>query len=381
MKYLPLIWSGLWRWRLRTAMTFLSAIVAFFLFGMLKGVDGSIRQLVAAAHIDRLISGNPALLPLPLAYLPQIEQVPGVTAVTYANAAIGSYQRPANRVFVYAIDPVRYFAVYPETVASRSDSDGLQRNPAGVLVSLSAARMFGWKRGDRIMIHIASLPREAGGMDWPMVVAGFCDYTTSPDTPIILMNYTYLDAARLSGKGTVQRLIVSIRNPGQAGAISNAIDTLFANSPAATHTETEKDFAQAQLSQIGDIGFFVDAIMSAVFFALLLLVGNSLLRSFRERRREFAVLKALGFSHGKVAAIAIGEAMALCGLSAVAGLGLARVMLPLLGRVTGGLLPALMPPSVLFAGAVAAMLVAVASGAIPAWRAQRLSIVDALSMH
>ena len=381
MKYLPLIWSGLWRWRTRTTMTLLSAAMAFFLFGMLKGVDGSIKQLAGAAHIDRLISGNPALLPLPLAYLREVEQVPGVAAVTYANAAMGSYQKPTNRLFVYAIDPRQYFSIYPETVAAHSDQDSMRRNPAGILVSLSAARMFGWKRGDRITIHMGSVPREAGGADWPMEIMGFCDYTTSPDTPIILMNYAYLDAARLSGKGTVQRLIVSIRDPGRSGAISGAVDSLFANSPITTRTETEKDFAQAQLSQIGDVGFFVNAIMSAVFFTLLLLVANSLLRSFRERRREFAVLKALGFSDGKVAVLVIAEAAMLCGLSALVGLGLARGVLPLLGRATGGLLPALMPPSVLFVGIAAAMLVALASGAIPAWRAQRLSIADALSVH
>lgn len=381
MKYLPLIWAGLWRWRLRTVMAFLSAIMAFFLFGMLKGVDGSIKQLVSAAHIDRLISGNPALLPLPLAYLPQIEALPGVSAVTYANATMGSYQRPANRVFVYAIDPARYFSVYPETVAAIADQKDMRGNLVGALVSLSAARNFGWKRGDRITIHMASSPRKAGGMDWPMEIVGFCDYTTSPDTPIILMNYAYLDAARLSGGGTVQRLIVSIRDPSRAGAISNSIDALFANAATPTRTETEKDFAQAQLSQIGDIEFFVDAIMGAVFFTLLLLVGNSLLRSFRERIREFAVLKAIGFSHGKVAAIVIAEALMLCGLSALAGLGLARVALPLLGRATGGLLPVLMPSSVLFVGGFAALLIAMVSGAIPAWRAQRLSIIDALSAH
>jgi putative ABC transport system permease protein len=195
------------------------------------------------------------------------------------------------------------------------------------------------------------------------------------------MNYTYLDAARLSGKGTMQRLIARIRNPVQAAEISSAIDAMFANSPVATRTETEKDFAEAQLSQIGDIGFIVNAIISAVFFTLLLLVGNSLMRAFRERRREFAVLKALGFSDGKVAALVIAEAISVCGISVLAGLGLARIALPLLGRATGGLLPALMPLSVPLAGAFAALLVAIAGGAIPALLARRLSIVDALSAH
>ena len=96
--------------------------------------------------------------------------------------------------------------------------------------------------------------------------------------------------------------------------MSEAIDALFVNSPAATRTETEKAFAQATISQIGDIDFLVDAIVGAVFFTLLLMVGNSLMQSFRERVREFAILKTIGFRAGTVASLVVCEALLLCGL-------------------------------------------------------------------
>jgi putative ABC transport system permease protein len=381
MKYLPLIWSGLWRRRTRTALTLLSAAVAFFLFGMLQGVDSSLRHLVSVAHIDRLISGNPALLPLPLAYLAQLDKIPGVTSVSHVDAAVGTYRTPTNRIFVYALDAKKYFSIYPETVASPADRDAMRRNLMGALASLSAAHKFGWKRGDRVTIHVPSVPRRDGSADWPVEIVGFCNYTTSPDTPILLVNYGYLDAARLTGRGTVQRLVSLVGDPAQAGMVSNAIDALFANAPVPVRTQTEKDFAQAQLSQIGDIGFFVDAIVSAVFFTLLLLVGNSLMQSFRERTREFAVLKTLGFSDLRVAAIVLAEALLLCGIAGAIGLVLARAGLPLLGRATGGLLPAQMPFSVLAIGLILSLVVGFVSAAIPALRSGRLAIVDALSLH
>lgn len=381
MRYLPLIWSGLWRRRTRTALTLLSAITAFFLFGMLQGVDSSIRQLVDVAHVDRLISGNPALLALPSAYLSQVEKIPGVKSVTHADATVGTFRTPTNRIFVYAIDAEKYFSIYPETVATPQDRGAMQRNLVGALASRSAARKFGWKRGDRITFHAPTLSRQGGGMDWLVEIVGFCDYTTSPDTPILLINYGYLDAARLTGKGTIQRFVTLLSNPSQAGRVSNAIDALFANAPVPVRTETEKDFAEAQLSQIGDVGLFVNTIIGAVFFTLLLLVGNSLMQSFRERTREFAILKTLGFSDLRVATIVLTEALLLCGIAGLSGLALARAGLPLLGRATGGLLPAHMPLSVLAAGLALALIAGFISGAIPAIRSRRLAIVDALSSH
>ena len=381
MRYLPIIWSGLWRRRTRTALTLLSASVAFFLFGMLQGVNSSIRQLVTVAHIDRLISGNLALLPLPSAYLFQVEKISGVKSVTHADAAVATYQTLANRIFVYAIDAEKYFSIYPETVATPQDRRAMQRDLVGALASISAARKFGWKRGDRINFRAPELQRKGGSADWPVEIVGFCDYTTSPDTPILLINHSYLDAARLAGKGTIQRFVTLVGNPEQAGRVSNTIDTLFANSPVPVGTQTEKDFAEAQLSQIGDVEFFVDTIIGAVFFTLLLLVGNSLMQSFRERTREFAILKALGFSDLRVAAIVLAEALLLCGIAASMGLALARAGLPLLGRATGGLLPAHMPLSMLAAGLLLALATGAISGAIPAIQSRRLAIVDALTSH
>ncbi|HWY63089.1 MAG TPA: ABC transporter permease [Rhizomicrobium sp.] len=381
MKYLFLVWSGLWRRRTRTILTLLSAVVAFFLFGMLEGVDSSIKQLVGIAHLDRLYTANTALLPLPMAYLPEIEKMPGVTSVTYVNAGLGSYQRPANQVAIFAVDPARYFAMIPEVVTTGDAKAAMLQDRLNVVVARPLAKKFGWTPGSRIVLHVPAMPRKDGTADWPVVIAGFCDYTTAPDTPVVLLNFDYFDAARLKDRGTVQRFAVKIRDPAQAGTVSAAIDALFVNSPAATQTETEKAFAQASISQIGDIDFLVDAIVGAVFFTLLLLVGNSLMQSFRERIREFAILKTIGFRDGTVAGLVIGEALLLCGLAGVIGLGLARLALPGLGRASGGLFPAYLSASVVAAGVGCVLVVSFVSALAPAWKAHRLAIVDALVAH
>ena len=198
---------------------------------------------------------------------------------------------------------------------------------------------------------------------------------------MVLMNFDYFDAARLKNQGTVQRFAVKLRDPAMAGTVSAAIDALFVNSPTATTTETEKAFAQATISQIGDIDFLVDAIVGAVFFTLLLLVGNSLMQSFRERLREFAILKTIGFRDGAVAGLVVCEALLLCGLAGAIGLGLARLALPGLGRASGGLFPAHLSAPVVVVGAGAVLVVSFVSALGPAWKARRLAIVDALVAH
>jgi putative ABC transport system permease protein len=380
MRYFFLVWTGLWRRRTRTILTLLSAIVAFFLFGTLQGVDSAINQLLNGLHLDRLTtSGNNGQLPLPLAYRAQIAAVPGVSNIVAVNAAVGYYQAPANLVAIYATDPKAYFRLYPENVTTPADIAAIANTRDGAIISQALANQFHLKRGDRISLHIAAMPRTDHTLDWSVEVAGIGTLTTNLTAPFVIINYDYFDAARLSNKGTVQLYMMHIADPARAGEISAAIDALFANSPAVTRTQTERDFAQGALAQLGDIDFFIDMIIGAAFFTLLLLVGNALMQSFRERRKEFAVLKAIGFSDALVAALLIEEAMVFCVAAALFGLLLSRGFLPLLGRATGGGFTPHMSLGVLTAGLALGALVGLVSGAIPAWRAGRLVIADALA--
>jgi len=381
MRYFFLVWAGLWRRRTRTILTLLSAIVAFFLFGMLQGVDSSLKQLVGVAHLDRLYVMNSALLPLPLAYLSQIEKIPGVTLVTQVNAALGSWQNPRNQLAIFVVDPNRYFAMLPEFSASAESQAQMRRDRRAIIVAAPLMRKYGWKTGQQIVLDIPAMPRQDGSVDWPVVIAGSATYSTGPDSPIALVNFDYFDAARLKNKGTTQRFLARIADPAQAAEISDAIDAVFANSPVETRTETEKAFAQGSMAQIGDVGFMVDAVMGAVFFTLLLLVGNSLMQSFRERIREFGILKTIGFPDRGIAALVISEALLLCGLAGLIGLSLAQIVLPILGRASGGLLSVQLSLPVIGAGLVAVLFVSLVSAWMPAWKASHLSIVESVVAH
>jgi putative ABC transport system permease protein len=172
--------------------------------------------------------------------------------------------------------------------------------------------------------------------------------------------------------------VVRIADPDRAAEISKAIDDTFANSPAETKAETEGAFVRAFAEQVGNIGAIMQAIMSAVFFTILLVAGNTMAQSVRERTGELAVLKAVGFTDGQVLAMVLAEALALAGLGGFTGLA-ASWFIASLGDPTGGLLPVFfLPPRDLIVGAAIAILLGIAAGLLPALQAGRLRVADAL---
>src|SRR5687767_15891413 len=105
---------------------------------------------------------------------------------------------------------------------------------------------------------------------------------------------------------------IKLADANQAEQVARTIDAMFENSPDETKTQTEKDFNVGFIKQIGDIGMIVRWILFAVFFTLLLVVGNTMAQSVRERVPELAVLKTLGFTDGAVLGFVLAEAGALC---------------------------------------------------------------------
>jgi putative ABC transport system permease protein len=175
-------------------------------------------------------------------------------------------------------------------------------------------------------------------------------------------------------------MIVRIKDPARATQISRAIDKLFANSAAPTRTGSEKSAAQSGAQSLGDIGFFIRAVIVAVLFMLLFLTGNTMMQSVRERSAEFAVLKAIGYSDSGLLGLVYAEAVILCLLAAITGLAVAKLGIPVIKDVTpqtGQML--LMPWSAILTGLGFALAVAFVSSLVPGLRARRLSIVDALA--
>jgi len=387
MKYFLLVWSGLWRKKARTIFTALSIVVAFLLYGMLQGIDSAFKQAGEQGRLNVLITRSPTGLPLPFADLPEIEAVHGVTGVTPRGLFVGDYQSMRNLVIVLPVDADSFFAENSMYSVSPTERAAFRRTRTGALIARSLAQRLGWKIGEQIPIHALNAQKKDGTADWTFQIVGTFDIPNSPagDEPLLLMNYPYFDTARATDTGTVQFYQETIADPSQAAIISNAIDDLFTNSPNRTRTETERANAQGQLAQIGDLDFFVEAIVAAAFATLLLLVGSTLMQAYRERIHEFAVMKTLGFTDRGISGLVLSEALLLTLASAVLGLLVAHAMLSALAelmRRAVGITPLLRLPWIVFAiGVGLALLLALVSALPAAWRARRLSIVGALAVR
>jgi len=378
MKYFPLLWAALWRKKARTIFTLLSITVAFLLFGMLQGVNAGFNQAVEKANVNRLITTSSIALTenLPYGDLAQIEALPGVAGVAHASWFGPYYQDPKNFVFSFPVEPERYFGIYPELILPKEQLQAFINTRTGAVIGADLARKYGWKIGDRVPLHSTIWTKPDGTSDWNFDVVGIYENPTDrAQENAFFFNYKYFDEGRSFSKGTVGWYIVRVKDPTQSAQIAAAVDKLFANSPDETKTETEKEFQQAFLKQIGDINMIVTYILFAVFFALLFATGSTMMQSVRERVPELAVLKTLGFSDTSVLTLVLCESLLLCLLAAALGLIAAWALFPGLKDTLGVVK---LPTVVIVEGVVVAVLLAFITGIFPAWRAKRLDIVEAL---
>jgi putative ABC transport system permease protein len=387
VRYLPLLWAGLFRKKTRTILTLLSIVVAFALFGLLQAVQVAFESGADAADAKRLLTTArySIIEPLPMAYQRRIEQVPGVVGVAYADWFGAKYQNESNAFPVFAVDPTRYLDMYPEFTIPREQREAFAKTRTGAVAGKRLADRFGWRVGQKLPISSEIHPKTDGSMSWEFDLVGIIDAedpAVRGNTDMVLINVAYFDEARQIGKGKTGWYIVRVADSTQARSISASIDALFMNSPDETKTQPEKEFAIGFARQIGDIGALVTRILLAVFFTILILTGNTMAQSIRERIPELAILKTLGFSDGKVTALVLAEAVLLLILGGAIGMGAAVAAMPALNGSTGGRFPPLFvgPETWLLAAAIAA-LVALVIGLPPALRANRLKIVDALSGH
>jgi putative ABC transport system permease protein len=381
-RFLPLILANLRRRKLRTLFTLASICVAFLLYGLLAAVKNGFEAGVELAGADRLITIHKVSLvqPLPQSYQARIAAVPGVALVTHSTWFGGRYQDDRNVLQTYPVEPESYLDMYPEYVLPARDRQRWLQDRGGLLVGRAIARNFGWQIGDRIPIRSDIYPRRGGSYTWEFVVDGIFDNRDpSGDTGSMLFHFDYFDEARTIGKGTVGWYIVRIRNPAQATRVAAAIDALFTNSPAQTRTGTEKAFVQGFAKQTGDIGAIVTSIGIAVFFTMLLVSGNTMAQAVRERTNELAVLKTLGFSDARVLMLVLAESLSMTLLGGIVGTAGAMLVVARTGAMLSQYLSAfVLTDRALGIGVLLMILLGLVSGALPAARASRLRIADAL---
>jgi putative ABC transport system permease protein len=382
MKYLILVWAGLWRKKARSILTMLSIVVAFLLFGLLQGINQGMNSVFQSLNVERLYVQSRISMSdgLPISQLEKIKSVPGVRAVTHWSYVGGFYENAQNSLPVFAIDAATQFAVYPKIKIPNDQILAMQHARTGAIMGAELAAKYGWKIGDKIPLQSSIWTKKDGSDAYPVEVVGIMDISAynAGSFPAFFINYDYLNEARAFGTGSVLYYIVSIDDPRRGSEIAAAIDALFANSSNETTTQTEQAFAQSQIKQVGDIGLIANSIVGAALFTLLFLTGNTMMQSVRERIPEFAVLKTLGFSDRKVLSLIMLEAVFLCVVAGVTGLGLARMAFGLMGSLFGALSP-LALAQVMAMGLGIAILLAVVSGLPPAWRSTRINIADALA--
>ena len=378
MKYLFLIWSGMWRKRTRAALILLQVTVAFTLFGVLQGLNTGIKQAIGKAHANRMyvLSRVSSGDSLPASLLADIQRVHGVVAVTQQSGIGGIYQKPDQQVGANAVDAQSFARIFPEIVIPPEQLAALDRTRTGAIVGEQLAHLYGWKIGQRITIQ-SPVAQRNGARDWSFDIVGFFTEPDDPDrTNNLFINYAYLNEARDANRDTVGAFVVQIDDPKRSASIGHDIDALFANSSHETRTQSESDLAASQVQRIGDIDFLAHAVTAAAFFALLFATGALMMQTIRERTSELAVLKTFGFADGRVMGLILAEALVSCLLGAAIGLGIAALLLPRAKQLIGlGYLPG----AVIVEGFVAAIVLALISGAIPAWRGLRLQVATALS--
>ena len=381
-----LLFANLFRHRTRTTLTLLSLMVAFLLFMLLRAIAAAFAGGVTVAGMDRLIVDAKYSMTdnLPLASVAQVRTLDGVADVAQMNWFGAYYQDPKNGFAQFVVDPEAYFHVYQELII---DPDVLKQFIAtriGVVASTSLAQKFGWRPGDALPLRGTLWPKQDGSWDWQFQLVGTFDYPKgAPDQPLLLLHYDYFnEAVALWARNQVGWLGVRVTDPQRLDEVANAIDTLFKNSSDPTRSVSQDEYSRAQASQFGDMGFISTMILSAVFFTIVLLTGNTALQSFRERVPELAVLKTLGFTDTAVGLLVLCEALLLCVCGAGLGIALALSLEP---GINNSLITIvghfdMTWQSVLVALALA-LLIGFGIGLPPAWAARRLTIVDALRGH
>jgi putative ABC transport system permease protein len=380
MKFRKLIFANLFRKKIRLVLTVISFAVALFLFTFLAVVRGAFSRGTELAGADRLVVINRVGLinTMPLAYGDKIRQIRGVKFATHNNWFGGVYQDEKNFFPQFVIDPDNQRHVMTEMRVPDDQWKTFVGDRQGAIAGRNLAKRFGWKVGDRIPLQNALYgPTKT----WEFNLDGIYtnDKEGGDESQFWLQwNYFYENIPDAI-KGQAGWWVLKLDSPDDAVRVAKAVDDGFANSSYETKTETESAFQANFAKQLGNIQLLIMTIGTVVFFTLLLVTGNTMAISIRERTSELAVLKAIGFSDRFVLLFVLAESLVIALIGGLLGLGLAALVIPFVGAKLNGMLPPLLLSTTLLGlGLLFAVFVGVASGLLPGIGAMRLRVVDAL---
>jgi putative ABC transport system permease protein len=393
MSLFSLVLVNLGRNKRRTILTMLSVVVALFLFCGLRGVLDTLNASIKVGSETRLVTRNriSLIFPLPLSYRDRIAGIPGVQRVAYANWFGG--RDPVDPKIFYAqfAGDENYLPLYS------SDFDIVQYQPpqagaalppgtdpklASYIIERDACvvgeRLFkrmNWKLGQKVVLSGTIFPGT-----WTYTIrAVYRAKNPAMGEQALFFHWKYLSEKGMGGQGQVGWYVLELSDPSHAGEVTKAVDAIYTNSAAATHTETERAFQAGFVSMYGNVPFLIAVIGLAVVFAILLVAANTMMMAARERTAEIGVMKTLGFEDGAIFGMVLVEAAIITLGGGVVGALLAKWMIEGSGFNAGGLLPPMTVSwTTVTIGLAIAVLMGASSGLIPAYQASRLKIVDAL---
>jgi putative ABC transport system permease protein len=375
MKYLRLVRVNLLRRKGRTILTVLSVAVAMFLFTALRSVLTTLAASGQVGSESRLVTRNAIgiTFPLPEAYANRLAGVDGVRAVTWANWFGGQYVKPQNFFVQFAVDAKSYFPMFPEWQIPPDQLAAFMQERTAAVAGKGLMERFGWRLGQTITLQGTIFPG-----DWDFTIrAVYTPSNPSAGDQNFFFHYDYL-LERTERQVTPGWFQLLLADPAQAPAVSQRIDDLFRNSTAPTKTETERAFQAGFVTMWGNVAFLVRAIGTAVFFAILLVAANTMMMAARERVNEVAVLKTLGFGDGLLATLVLVEAATVTLVGGGLGILGAKLLFASTSVISRTLPGFTVTWGTVGLGLGIAAALGLVSGAVPAWQAGRLSVIEAL---
>ncbi len=382
MKLLKLILKNTLRHKLRTFLTILGIAIAVMAFGLLRTVVTVWYAGVEATAVNRLITRHAVsfIFPLPLAYRDQIAKIPGVEAVSHGTWFGGTYIDKSQFFARFAVDAQTFFEIYPEFLISPEELEAFKRERNACVVGEDLVKRYGFKIGDVINLEGDIYPGQ-----WQFVVRGiYHPREKATDPQNMVFHWEYIDERMRQEApqraGQVGWYYIKIGHAANAAEISHQIDQLFANSRAETKTETEREFSRQFLAAFNSVIVAMNFMSFVIIGIIMLVLGNTMIMSARERTREYAVLKTLGFSRRQLALLIGGESLLISIIGGVLGL---LITFPMIRgfqeAMPQGFFPYFFvePITIVFA-LLAALLVGVGASMVPIQRVLSIRIADGL---
>lgn len=377
-KHLPLVFKNSWRNKRRTVLTILSVGVSLCLLGVLMAIyhafymskpdDYSARRLVTRNKVSLAV-------PMPGFYEDKIKSVSGVREVSRSQWFGGVYKDPKNFFAQFGVEPDKFFIIRPEMSLPEDARKAFISERTACIAGRKLADQYHWNVGDRITLQGTIFP-----INLELTLRGIYDAPIAND--VLYFNWDYLDKSLSQGRQSqVGTFNILADSTDDVPRIADAVDNLFRDSTAQTKTEGESAFGLSFLAFLGNVKFFLLSICAAVTFTILLVSGNTIAISVRERVREVGVLKTLGYTRGTILGMILGEAVVVCLIGGILGLGLASMLAGVIRHAPSFAAPLQylsIVPQVAALCLLIAALIGLISAFVPALHASRISIVEAL---